>query len=190
MALAPRFSHYLLRPSKDVNELSIIHTIEVFLDMVCPFSKKMFNTLANSDLQFVFRHQVQPWHPQSSYLHYSVMLVNKFNPEFLFKALQVLFESQDSFFDAQVQDLSPIQLYSRVADILNKNGIPFDIKNLSVGEGNTGSVLVPDMKYHMRFTRQLGVHTSPTVFIDGLEDSKISSSWAVDQWIQHLQSIN
>ena len=40
-----------------------------------------------------------------------------------------------------------MQLYSRVANILNKNGIPFDIKNLSVGEGNTGSVLVPDMKF-------------------------------------------
>ena len=189
MALAPKYASYLLKPSKEIHDLSKRHTIEIFLDLVCPFSKKMFTTLSESNLQFIFRHQVQPWHPQSCILHYAVINVNRTNSEDLFEAIQILFENQESFFDANVQDLSAKQIYSKISGMLNHGGIPFAGDNLIVGDGNSGNSLVPDMKYHMRFTRQLGVHVSPTVFINGIEDPKISSSWSAEQWIQHLKEI-
>ena len=189
MALAPKYCSYLLKPTNEIHDLSKRHTIEIFLDLVCPYSKKMFTTLSESNFQFIFRHQVQPWHPQSCLLHYAVMNVNRANSADLLKVIQILFENQESFFDANVQDLSAKQIYFKIAGLINQQGISFVNDNLIVGEGNGGNALVSDMKYHMRFTRQLGVHVSPTVFINGIEDPKISSSWSVEQWIQHLKEI-
>ena len=49
--------------------------IECFLDLICPFSCKMFTTLYNgvlpalkddSGVSIIFHHVVQPWHPQGT----------------------------------------------------------------------------------------------------------------------------
>ena len=52
-------------------------TIELFLDLICPFSMKMFCALYDGDMFakldgkvcFVFQNVPQPWHPQTVYLH-------------------------------------------------------------------------------------------------------------------------
>eukprot|EP00834_Sanchytrium_tribonematis_P001295 NODE_30_length_37342_cov_0.449507.p22 type:complete len:188 gc:universal NODE_30_length_37342_cov_0.449507:4671-4108(-) len=185
MSLPSRFFAYKLN-ANIANEISQRRSIEVYLDLACPFSKKMFTVLANSDIQFIFRHQVQPWHPQSSLLHYVLIAVNKHNPESFYKAVKILFEHQEDFFDANVQDLSPKDIYGKAIHLLSRHDIHVDTKLFEVGEGNSGSALVPDMKYHIKISRQLGVHVSPTVFIDGLEDPWVSSSWPLAQWIEHL----
>ena len=48
-------------------------TIELFLDLICPFSMKMFCALYDGDMFakldgkvcFVFQNVPQPWHPQT-----------------------------------------------------------------------------------------------------------------------------
>jgi hypothetical protein len=60
----------------------------VYLDYVCPFSQKMFNTLYSSVLplvkqkyaskvQILFRQQIQPWHPSSTLVHEAGVAVLK-----------------------------------------------------------------------------------------------------------------
>jgi len=68
MALAPKFVGQRFTPHSVATTL---HTIELYLDYVCPYSYKMFNTIYDSvfplvkekkyNVQFLFRHQVQPW---------------------------------------------------------------------------------------------------------------------------------
>jgi hypothetical protein len=68
MALAPKYAGQKFTVSSASETL---HTVELFLDYVCPYSSKMFNTVYNSvfpavkeknlKVQFLFRQQVQPW---------------------------------------------------------------------------------------------------------------------------------
>jgi hypothetical protein len=68
MALAPKFVDQRFTAHSIPETL---HTVELYLDYVCPFSAKMFNTLYTSvfplakekkyKVQFLFRQQVQPW---------------------------------------------------------------------------------------------------------------------------------
>jgi hypothetical protein len=68
MALAPKYAGQKLVVSSTPETL---HTVEMFLDYVCPFSIKMFNTIYDSvfplvkeknlPVQFLFRQQIQPW---------------------------------------------------------------------------------------------------------------------------------
>jgi hypothetical protein len=65
MALAPRFAGQRL-----CAVTAPLHTLELYLDYVCPFSAKMFKTVYESVLplvteknypvQFLFRQQIQP----------------------------------------------------------------------------------------------------------------------------------
>ena len=52
--------------------------------------------------------------------------------------------------------------------------------------GNSGNSLTADVKYHIKYSRKHGVHVSPTVFVNGLEEEEISSSWTKEQWNDFL----
>jgi hypothetical protein len=67
MALAPKFAAQKLAAAPGGTP----HTVELYLDYVCPFSSKMFKTVYESvfpavkekygdKVQFIFRQQVQP----------------------------------------------------------------------------------------------------------------------------------
>ena len=184
MTLAQKYSHFLIIPSPESSLKSRIHTVEVFLDLICPFSKKMFMTLMKSNIQFIFRPQIQPWHPQSALLHYAVMAVGINNPVQVISALLALYNASDLFQDIKVQSLSPNEVYIEIASVLAKNGVEFRPSYL------LNDLLVQEMKYHIKYSRQLGVHVSPTVYIDGIRDDNFSSSWTVDQWNTYLSTIN
>ena len=58
--------------------------IDVFIDLCCPFSKKIFKrisnevypTVAEKSVKFVFYLAPQPWHPQSPIMNESVLAVS------------------------------------------------------------------------------------------------------------------
>lgn len=64
---------------------SAAHTLDVFIDLACPFSKKIFVSLIEvhawaeiikpGSLSVRFLVTPQPWHPQSSVLAESVLAV-------------------------------------------------------------------------------------------------------------------
>ena len=65
--------------------------IEMFLDLSCPFSKKMFKTVVNSVypaieathpgvVSFLDMSVPQPWHPQSSILHECALAAEAVDP--------------------------------------------------------------------------------------------------------------
>ncbi|WFD25688.1 hypothetical protein MNAN1_000652 [Malassezia nana] len=49
-------------------------------------------------------------------------------------------------------------------------------------EGNTGSQIVPDLKYCVKIGRQNSVHVTPTALWNGVVEPSISSSFTQEQW--------
>src|SRR4051812_3388338 len=88
MALAPKFAGQKFSAASHAQNL---HTLELYLDYVCPFSAKMFNTVYtsvlplirskySSNVQILFRQQIQPWHPSSTLVHEAGVAVLKLQP--------------------------------------------------------------------------------------------------------------
>jgi hypothetical protein len=87
MALAPRFAGQRFAATGT----PALHTLELYLDYVCPFSAKMFRTVHASvlplvrqkyasRLQIIFRQQIQPWHPSSTLVHEAAAAVLRLQP--------------------------------------------------------------------------------------------------------------
>jgi hypothetical protein len=87
MALAPKFAGQKFSAAN----APTLHTLELYLDYVCPYSLKMFNTVYtsvfplirqkySSKVQILFRQQIQPWHPSSTLVHEAGVAVLKLQP--------------------------------------------------------------------------------------------------------------
>lgn len=88
MALAPKFAGQKFTA---LGNAQTLHTLELYLDYVCPFSQKTFNTIYTSviplirqkyasKVQILFRQQIQPWHPSSTLVHEAGVAVLKIEP--------------------------------------------------------------------------------------------------------------
>ncbi|KAL6715988.1 hypothetical protein ACLMJK_006950 [Lecanora helva] len=204
MALAPQFAGQAF--SSNVTPKAI-HTIELYLDYVCPFSAKMFNTLYttvlptvpkkySSKVQFLFRQQIQPWHPSSTLCHEAGAAVLKLAPEKYWEFSAKLFERQKDFFDVNVVKEARNETYGRLAKVAGSVGVEesklLDLLVVSDKPGedgglNTGNQVTNDIKLMVKFNRRLGVHVTPTVLFNGIEEGSISSSFTSQQWEEWLE---
>jgi protein-disulfide isomerase len=50
------------------------------------------------------------------------------------------------------------------------------------GARNSGNAMTGQLKLHIKYARRLGVHVSPTVFVNGIEAAHVSSGWTPQQW--------
>ena len=154
MALAPKFAGQAY--SVNVSPKAI-HTIELYLDYVCPFSAKMFNTLYSSVLpsvdkkyaskvQFLFRQQIQPWHPSSTLVHEAGAAVLRLSPDKFWIFSKVLFEQQKDFFDVNVVHETRNETYRRLAKVAAKAGVDegkvFELLAISDKPSDDGSLNV------------------------------------------------
>ncbi|KAK0624621.1 hypothetical protein B0T17DRAFT_530622 [Bombardia bombarda] len=207
MALPPKFKGQRLVFNEAGSEP--LHTVEVYLDYVCPFSAKMFNTIqtslapairANSTLaskvQFIFRSQVQPWHPSSTLVHEASVAVLRLSPDRFWDFSAALFRDQKSYFDVSVVNETRNQTYRRLAQLgAESAGVDADelyrlleIPTTPADDGslNVGNAVTNDLKVLIKMARLVSVHVSPTVIFDGVVANDISSGWTVDQWIEWL----
>ncbi len=154
MALAPKFAGQAY--SANVSPKAI-HTVELYLDYVCPFSAKMFNTIYNSVLpdvpkkypskvQFVFRQQIQPWHPSSTLCHEAGAAVLRLSPDKFWPFSKALFEKQKDFFDANVIHEARNDTYKRLAKVAASVGLDegkvYGLLEISDKPGPDGSLNV------------------------------------------------
>eukprot|EP00039_Didymoeca_costata_P007194 m.97175 g.97175 ORF g.97175 m.97175 type:complete len:204 (-) comp13584_c0_seq2:1041-1652(-) len=180
--------------------------LEVYLDYCCPFSAKLYKTVfhevlekANGKVAFTLRHQIQPWHPQSTYVHEAALAVKQLSGDGAFwKYSTALFEKQVDFFDANVFSLSR----DAVNDMLVKLAVEVckvpgekmkDLLSLlpeeaSPGHTNRGNKMTNTVKACIKHSRQRGIHVSPTCVINGIEVDT-SSSWTCEKWMEFLKPI-
>lgn len=198
MTLLPKYAAYSLNSSSCEKTR---HVIDLFLDFLCPFCARFWSTVVvennlpekyKSSVQFIFRHQIQHWHIQATPIHAVVMAVAREQPSRLFDAITALFKRQRELFDEHVEDKSQVEIYEKILSILNEETqiqLDMNLFRTKRTESNAGNAMVPDLKYHIKYARKHGVHVSPTVFVDGLEEPQISSQWTVDQWNAYLNKL-
>ncbi len=163
MALAPRFAGQAY--SANVSPKAI-HTIELYLDYVCPFSAKMFDTIYTkvlpdvptkypSKVRFLFRQQIQPWHPSSTLIHEAGAAVLRLSPDKFWDFSKALFDRQKEFFDVNVVNEARNDTYKRLANIAASVGLNqgevyglLEISNKPGEDGtlNAGNQVTNDIK--------------------------------------------
>ena len=178
--------------------------VEMFHDVCCPFSKKMYDTVYGAvipklegqskakTIEFLWQSVPQPWHAQSCCMHDAVMAASILDVEKTATYILNIFDKQTDFFDDRAKNLSRIQIYEKLAVIGGESG--YDISSLSAllslkgvkgndGLGNVTQYLKWAVKYH----RMRGVHVTPTVFINGIEAPDVSSGWSYKEWLEKLR---
>ncbi|KAI1752168.1 thioredoxin-like protein [Xylaria castorea] len=211
MALAPKFAGQKLvfsTPAVTGAVPPTLNTLELFLDYVCPFSARQFKTIYNvvapmiksnpkwaGSVQFIFRQQIQPWHPSSTLTHEAAVAVLQVAPEKYWAFSDALFADQDSYFDVSVVNETRNQTYRRLAKLAAGVGVDeaavYDrlaISDKPAGDGslNTGNKVTNDIKVLVKTARLVGVHVSPTVIFNGVVANDISSGWTKEQWEEWL----
>jgi hypothetical protein len=122
MALPPKFAGHLL----SLPASSSPHTLELYLDYVCPFSAKLFATFYTSvrpllqkytspGVRVIFRQQIQPWHPSSTLTHEAGAAVLRLAPDKFWEFSERLFREQKAFFDVNVVKEGRNDTYKRLA---------------------------------------------------------------------------
>ncbi|KAJ5204078.1 uncharacterized protein N7498_004957 [Penicillium cinerascens] len=202
MSVAPKFAG--LKLSAGTFE-ETQHTLELYLDYVCPFSAKMFNTFYtlrpviaqqySPRLQVIFRQHIQPWHPSSTLTHEAGAAVLRLAPEKFWDFSAALFRHQTEFFDVSLVNETRNKTYERLAQIAGSVGVDehkvLELLKIPESPGNDGQLnignkVTNDIKWMVKADRVVGVHVSPTVFFNGVEERSISSSFTEAQWGEWL----
>ncbi|MCJ1468952.1 hypothetical protein MMC07_007582 [Pseudocyphellaria aurata] len=197
MALAPKFAGQAFSSSKISPKA--VHTLELYLDYVCPFSAKLFNTLYSSilpslpdrypNLRLIFRQQIQPWHPSSTLCHEAGAAVLRLDPENFWPFSAELFKAQTEFFDENVVRETRNETYGRLAKVAGKVGVNESdiLKLLQVsdkpaedGSLNVGNGVTDDVKFLVKAS------TNRLTSVHGAVEGSISSSFTAEQWEEWL----
>ena len=212
MALPPKFSglaHRLAEPAASTipSVPATTHTLEIYIDYVCPFSAKIFNNLTStvlpliranpawaSNLTLILRPQVQPWHPSSTLVHEAALAVLRLAPAKFWDFSARLFADQKAYFDVSVVNELRNDTYRRLAALAGKTGVNAEevyrmlaIPDKADGDSlNVGNAVTDDLKVITKMNRLIGVHVTPTVVFDGVVQG-IESSWSADQWKEFLE---
>ncbi|KZZ92258.1 Thioredoxin-like fold protein [Ascosphaera apis ARSEF 7405] len=202
LPIPPKFAGLAANP-----DLPVRHTIELYLDYVCPFSAKQFETFYtsvkqlidskySSRVQVIFRPHIQPWHPSSTLVHEAAIAVLKVEPTKFWEFSHALFKNQKAYFDENVVNETRNQTYARLAKLAASVGVDekkvYDLLVISDKPGpdgslNVGNGVTNDLKQIIKADRLVGVHVSPTVFFDGAEAKDVSSSFTAAQWQDWLE---
>jgi len=195
-----------LRPLLIVGPLDAPHTLDYFLDYVCPFSAKISKSIENNlkplikknydgKVKVIFRNQVQPWHSSSTLVHEAGLAVARVSPDNFWAFSLKLFEKQTDFFDIPSSNSTPVQTREKLVDLaITVPGIDSSSKGALLDllahktSPNGGVAVTDELKYTIKFSRQNGIHVSPTVLWDGLVANEISSSWGENEWSEFLKT--
>lgn len=180
--------------------------VEMFHDVCCPYSKKMYGTVHGAVIpalaggnragrvEFLFQAVPQPWHGQSGFMHDAVMAAHLVDAGRAPAYIAALFARQDAFFDDATKDLTRVQIYAKLAALGAEAGYDpaalADRLDLSDARGNSGlGDVTQHLKWFVRYHRARGVHVTPTVFINGIEAPDVSSGWAAEDWLAALEPL-
>ncbi|KAI1977814.1 hypothetical protein LOZ53_002191 [Ophidiomyces ophidiicola] len=216
MSLAPKYFGLQLgrygatdpKHTLELCTLSALNELLTDLDYVCPFSAKLFGTFYGSvvgviensyasKLRVIFRPQVQPWHPSSTLTQEAALAVLRLAPEKFWDFSAALFKEQTGYFDENAVNETRNQTYQRLAKLaagvagVDESKV-YELLKISDKPGpdgslNSGNAVTDDIKFLTKSNRIIGVHVTPTVFFNGIEERSISSSFTAQQWEEWLK---
>ncbi|KAF8678404.1 Thioredoxin [Rhizoctonia solani] len=183
------------------------HTLELYLDFVCPFSAKIYNNAVTAVLRPLFtegkyaskaklilRLQPQPWHGSSTFTHEAALAVGRVAPERFLEYATELFKAQEQFFDIPTSTLTPLQIREKLVALapegVDKKAVAdlLELKSTSNGGVSVTDDLKRLIPRTVKLGRQNGVHVTPSALWDGLLANDVSSSWGKDEWEKFLET--
>ena len=164
--------------------------VDVFLEPTCPFSKLAFGKLprfleAAGEDRLTLRVTLhsQPWHLFSGVLTRSVLAASSTEGgrDAAAKVLAAIFAHRDEIEPVEhvrgaALDVAPSALVQRLEAITG----------LALAEAFERDVVTNAMKRHARFSRQNGIHVSPTFMVDGLVNDRMGSRDEVSKWLTEI----
>jgi len=180
------------------------HTLEFYLDFLCPFSAKSFLNGIDAVLKPAFaeggkyagkvkiliRLQPQPWHGSSTFTHEAALAVGRVAPAQFWDYAVALFKAQEGFFDIPASSLTPIQIREKLVALapagVDKSAVADLLVHKTTPNGGVG--VTDDLKYNIKLGRQNSIHVTPTVLWDGLVANEVSSSWGEADWSKFLDA--
>ena len=106
----------------------------------------------------------------------------------------VFSDKQVEFFDSEVYEKGRKELYGQLLKECawlqdgDKDKI-MEFLGIEAGSGNSGNKATGLLKFCCKYHRIRAVHVTPTVFVNGIEASDISSGWTVEQWGEKLSGV-
>ena len=164
---------------------------EIFLEPTCPFSKRAFDKLTGlvsaigaDELTVKIRFVSQPWHLFSGIVTRAILAASatEGGSAAALKAMAAVFEHRDDFefmnhSSGPNMHRTPTDI---IADISRLTGVEltdaFKLKSVDMA-----------LRWHTKYTRQNGIHVSPTFMINGLVEPAMSSGQSIEEWAQLLQ---
>mmetsp|Transcript_13209 Transcript_13209/g.33269 ORF Transcript_13209/g.33269 Transcript_13209/m.33269 type:complete len:208 (-) Transcript_13209:157-780(-) len=184
-------------------------TIEVqcYLDMVCPFSCKMYRTLYEDVLPAIkadktkeaaiaikIHHVVQPWHPQSTLVQEAAMAIKKVDTDEAYLAYLLWITKKRNgdgkFTDEDAWSKTRDEIYSDLTSSQTKVVEAQEILSPKEVKGNGGNGVTQDIKWACKHHRAMGVHVTPTVFVNGIEAVQVSSGWKSEDWMAFFETFD
>ncbi|CAB3805612.1 DsbA family protein [Pararobbsia alpina] len=164
---------------------------EIFLEPTCPYSVKAFGKLdaflqeADADRVTVKVHlQSQSWHMYSGVVVRCILAASTLpGGKETAKSVMAAIAAHREEFEFARHCAGP-NMDATPNDIIAK------LERYS-GVGLREAFAIPDLdreiKWHAKYARQNGIHTSPTFMIDGLVDTNLSSGDDVSVWAARLR---
>lgn len=179
--------------------------LEAFYDFSCPFSAKSFlmltkevlplyETKAPGKIQFLHYQYPQPWHAPGAYAAEVSLAVEAVDASKYLAVAQHFFSKQEELvFDCVTYDKTRSQIYEMLADAaqavsgVDKAAVLEKVKYLG-SSPNAGNEMGQMVKWYVKFGRKNGIHVTPTVLVNGIEEGQISSGWTLEQWSEYLDA--
>ncbi|KAG8681130.1 hypothetical protein FRC08_015822 [Ceratobasidium sp. 394] len=187
-----------------VGNPSAPHSLEFYLDFLCPFSAKIFFKAIDPILKPAFadsgkyagkvriliRLQPQPWHGSSTFLHEAALAVGRVAPDRFWEYTSIVFKNQETFFDIPASSLTPVQIREKLVALVPDGVDKSKVADLLVHKTtpNGGVDVTDDLKYNIKLGRQNSIHVTPTAIWDGLVAGDVSSSWGEEEWNKFLSA--
>jgi hypothetical protein len=179
--------------------------VQTLFPLMADFTDKMV---------FIFHNVLQPWHHQSLWLHESSFAVKLLYPNHELAYWEALFADAPNWYDKEIYGLTRAEFYAKIAafaaDIVVKEeggdvkeiegkilqylippmqaggNFPEEAKKLGAGPKDDENAVFALTRQIVKFQRKRGVHVTPTVFFNGIEQSSISSRWTAKEWKKFL----
>lgn len=164
--------------------------MEIFLEPTCPFSARAYgklqplvDLLGEDKIRVKLRLLSQPWHTFSSVVTRCVLAAGATagGNEAALHVLRVVYANREAFVcedhcKGANMALSPKDIVSRISALTD----------LDLTEVYQLAEVTQAIKWHTRYVRQMGVHSSPSFVVDGLVNAEMSSGQTIEEWARIL----
>ena len=164
--------------------------LEIFLEPTCPFSKRAFfklepllDLVGEDRLTIKIRFVSQPWHLFSGIVTRTILAASATDAgkRAGLDAMRAVFDRREEFeFDDHCtgpnMDRTPSDIVADIAKLTGSDlAEPFKLKSVETA-----------LKWHTRYSRQNGIHFSPTFAINGIVNNAMSSGQTIEEWAKEL----